>query len=657
MSYSNPPDPRLTRILYVAFGVTIAASLLTYFDALSQYATSDQEVTALRLTNFLNDPRSASPSQGSMISNIFVAGPAKLLAGLLGWIWHIDDLIVWNIHYTKILPFAVFQVTASLAFIVYLAHSATILARPHTANRTIALLFAVMVIMNYPMLKGLVKVLKYDALSTLFSAITVLCYLRYRTTRSSSSETFPVASIGFFAALAYLEKDSTFSNSVLILLIEATLLPFSSADGRTALLRLARFLGIVIATFLVTSFVGSPIFWRHPLQVLTLFSSVDQYLVNLPTGLTVLSAVILGSFYIFIPTIRPLWPARVSLPVFQRTLLLFSAAAIVVFVVATVMFQENILYDPTIAGNDLRPEDLQARSIYVSKPIALSSITTLDQSAWITHAKVLFSMIRVLFYTLPEITIFMIVTAVPLFLLLSRNNENLFKSHAATLLLLLAIPAATLLAYGVGDVPFDPKYLVLIGLLLTIYGMFPALLALTRSPGPLATTAYLAVTCAVLWTALGAAPTYLRYKNILRDRVLENASPLDMNHYIWWTWAGWGETTYAISRHIEATAKRPMTIAFDYRRPFYTTAGLAWIRIDFETCQSLAELKTILNGPEVRDADVLVVSKNMSNRRWCLNQILRRMRDQAVYVDRQQGFEYGWLFNYSDVKRTFGEEE
>ncbi len=653
MSYSSPPDQRLTRILRVAFAVTIAISLVTYFDALSQYATADQEVTALRLTNFLRDSRSASPAQGSMVSNILVAEPARLLAGLLGWFWHIDDLIVWNIHYTKILPFAAMQVAASLAFILYLAHSTTVLARPDTANRTIALLFALMVIMNYPMLKGLVKVLKYDALSTLFSAIAVLCYLRYRAARTSSSETIPVASIGFFAALAYLEKDSTVSNSVLLLLIEATLIPFSSANGRAALLRLTHFVGVVAVTFLVTSFAASPIYWRHPLEFLTLFSSVEQYLVNLPMGLALLGTAILASLYILIPMIRPVWPARIGLPVFQRTLLLFSTAAIVVFAVASVMFQDNIIYDPTIAGNDLRPEDLQARSIYVSKPIALSSITTLDQSAWVTHAKVLFSMIRTLFYTLPEITIIMIVTAAPLFLFLSRNNEDLFRSHAATLLLLLAVPAATLLAYAIGDVPFDPKYLVLVGLLLTIFGMFPALVALTSGLRPSATTAYLVVTCTVLWTALGAAPVYLRYKNILRDRAIENASPVDMNHYLWWTWPGWGETTYAISRHIEETAKRPTTIAFDYRRPFYTSPGITWVRIDFENCQSLAELKAILNGPEVRNADVLVVSKNMSNRQWCLNQILRRMRDQAVYVDRQQGVEYGWLFNYSDVKRAF----
>ncbi|MCK1359005.1 hypothetical protein [Bradyrhizobium sp. 199] len=654
MSYSTRPDRWHACILYVGFAIAVAISLLSYFDALSQYATADQDVTALRLTNFLRDPRSASLAQGSMISNLVVAGPAQLLAGLLGWFWHADDLIVWNIHSTKILPFAIVQVTVSLALILYLAHSATELARPDATSRRIALLFALAVIMNFPMLKGLVKVLKYDALSTLFSAIAVLCYLRYRTASPSSSKAFPVASIGFFAALAYLEKDSTISNTVLILLIETTLIPFSSADGYAALLRLTRFLGVVALSFFVTSFVASPIYWQHPLEVTTLFSSVGPYLVNVPMGLALLGAVVLASLYILVPMIRPAWPARIGLPVFQKAALLFSTAAVMVFAVVSVIFQENLIFDPTIAGNDLAPADLAARSIYVSKPIAFSSITTMDQSAWITHAKVLFGIIRTLFYTIPEITVVMIATAAPLFLFLSRNDEHLFKSHAGTLLLLMAVPAATLLAYAIGDVPFDPKYLVLVSLLLTIYGTFPALVALAKAPPRvLASTACLLVMCAVLRTAFEAAPTNLRYKNILRDRTVENASAIDMNQYIWWMWPGWGETTYFISRYLEKNVDRPVKIAFDNRPPFYASPSLNWVLLDFDHCQSLDDLRAILNATAVADSDFLVVSKNMGNRRWCLNQILRQMRDKAVYVDRQQGFDYSWLFRYSDVQRAF----
>ena len=54
-----------------------------------------------------------------------------------------------------------------------------------------------------------------------------------------------------------------------------------------------------------------------------------------------------------------------------------------------------------------------------------------------------------------------------------------------------------------------------------------------------------------------------------------------------------------------------------------------------------------------RSVDFQIISKNMSNRQWCLNTIMRQVRDKAVFVDKQQGIEYGWLFRLSDVLEAF----
>jgi hypothetical protein len=62
--------------------------------------------------------------------------------------------------------------------------------------------------------------------------------------------------------------------------------------------------------------------------------------------------------------------------------------------------------------------------------------------------------------------------------------------------------------------------------------------------------------------------------------------------------------------------------------------------------QRLEELKA-------QSVDFQIVSKNMGNRQWCLNQILRRMRDKAVFVDTAQGIEYGWLFRFTDIYQVF----
>ena len=56
---------------------------------------------------------------------------------------------------------------------------------------------------------------------------------------------------------------------------------------------------------------------------------------------------------------------------------------------------------------------------------------------------------------------------------------------------------------------------------------------------------------------------------------------------------------------------------------------------------------------KARSVDFQIISKNMSNRHWCLNTILGKVKDKAVFVDRQQGFEYGWLFQFSDVLEAF----
>jgi len=63
-------------------------------------------------------------------------------------------------------------------------------------------------------------------------------------------------------------------------------------------------------------------------------------------------------------------------------------------------------------------------------------------------------------------------------------------------------------------------------------------------------------------------------------------------------------------------------------------------------------LEPTLTTLQSQSVDYLIISKNKSNRNWCENQILRRTKDQAVFVDVRQGFEWGWLFRLSDVIAT-----
>ena len=430
-------------------------------------------------------------------------------------------------------------------------------------------------------------------------------------------------------------------------------MPTPGAAAATAL----RFFRTFALTFLIVLVVLVPKIWLNPKALFSAFASAPLYFVNIKPSLAVFLAGLLALAYLGLPAARRRWPALVPVdaPPFAVTMC-FAAVSLLVlaFGASAVLFQSNVLFDPTIAGNDIDIEKLRAQSIYVARPIAYSAITTMDHSAMLQHLKVFWSMVRAIFYTLPEITLLMITAAAPLFLFVARRDPSVLRTHAAPLFLVLLFPVAMLAAYALADLPFEPKYLVLISLLLTIYGVYSVLLWLDHIAVPVASTVQLAVAALMVLVAVSAAPSYLRYKNVLRDRPLENAAALDMNHYIWWTWPGWGETAYPISQYIERNVSaKPVTVAFDYWAPFYQAPGINWVSADFTKCRSIDDLKLQLAELKSRSVDFQIISKNMSNRQWCLNTILRQVGGKAVFVDRQQGIEYGWLFRLSDILEAF----
>jgi hypothetical protein len=628
-------------------------SIATYFSALSQYPTADQITTMKRLGAFLADVRSIQLSDGSLISQLLIAYPAHRLDQVLAHSYQLNDLIAWDIHYTPLLPFALFQVVVALAFIAYLAALVVRLVSPRGWQLN-AFLFAVLVIMNFPMLKGIAKVLKYDILSTLFAAIAILHYVGYRAFGRNGP-----AVVAVFCALAYLEKDTTLAITLLICWIELLLIPVATSTPTpgAAAASAVRFFRIFVLTFLIVLVLLVPKIWLNPKAIFSAFASAPLYFVNIKPSLAVFLVGLLALAYLGLPAARRRWPALVpmTLPASAVTTC-FAAVSLLVFAfgASAILFQSNVLYDPTIAGNDIDIEKLRAQSIYVARPIAYSAITTMDHSALLQHLKVFWSMVRAIFYTLPEITLLMITGAAPLFLFVARRDPAILKTHAVPLFLVLLFPVAMLTAYSLADLPFEPKYLVLVSLLLTIYGVYSTLLWLDHIAARAAAAVQLAVAALMVLVAVSAAPSYLRYKNLLRDRPLENAAALDMNHYIWWTWPGWGETAYPIGQYIEKNvATKPVTIAFDYWAPFYQAPGLNWVSADFAKCRSIEDLKLQLEELKSRSVDFQIISKNMSNRQWCLNTIMKQMRDKAVFVDRQQGFEYGWLFRLSDILEAF----
>ena len=626
----------------------LAISIITFFSSLSQYPTGDQNFTSGRLHKFLSNPGSVVLFEGSLVSDLVVAVPGQLISRALDGAYNPNDPIVGTIHLTPYLPFAIPQVLVALVLIWLLAR---LFVKLTTSDRPDALivLFALVVILNFPMLKALSKILKYDVLSTLFSAIAVVLYIAYRKFGAKPPAAFfgryCIAAIGTCCGLAYLEKDSASSTGLLIVFFELTAIPFLSTSAGPALRQAAGFSAKFAISFLATTILFVPKIWLYPFEFGELFANLHLYFVNVPKSV----APIMGMFFVLIYVIGPnsaisrRWPAIITG--------YFWALGSAIFVLAgsALVFQENIIFDPTVAGNSLDIAQLQAQSIYISKPMADASMTTLDHSAMLQHAKILWSMVRSIVYTLPEISVVMIVGAAPLFLFLVRRRPALLDVHGTALALLAIFPVAPLAALSLVEMPLDPKYLVLVGLLITMYGLYPVLLGF-RYLAPAAANMAQALICILtIISVLPVGPTYLGYKNLFRDRNIDNAAALDMDRFIWWTWAGWGETAYAIGQFVEQHRSGPARIAYDYLPPFYSAPGLEWVKANVASCQSEKALDSMLMALQELSVDYLVVSRNMSNRNWCENQILRRTKDVAVFVDERQGFEYGWLLRLSDV--------
>jgi|GEM_PF-2887728 hypothetical protein len=625
----------------------VLVSMATYFTALSQYPTGDQAVTLERLQLFLSDFNAVILWQGSLVSNLFVAIPGRILASILDAFYAINDPIIPGIRYTPLLPYAIAQVVLALGLMCALSFFIVKLAVPSRWNWSTYFL-ALLFILNFPMLKAVSKVVKYDVLSALLSAMAIVLYIAYRQyDRRPPSDFFGkfcLPAIVILCGLAFLEKDTTISTMMLIFVLELVVIAWTTPTRREAFAEARRFSGLFAVTLLITFFVAVPKVAANPLSLRELFRSILSYFVNFPLSAVFLIATILFISYWFAPLARMRLPMASVWTMATSSIIAVSGLAIWAFGLTALLFQENILYDVTIAGNGLDVDALRAQGIYVSQPIANAAITTLDTSALVQHAKMFLSMVRVIFYTLPEVSILLIVSAAPIVLFSGGGTRSVKRDIA--LILTLAFPVAMLLAFSLSDLPFEPKYLVLVNLLLTANGLIALVILLERMPAMVGNAIRLALGMAIVLAAMSAGPSYLPYKNVFRDRALENAAATDTTRYLWWTWPGWGETAYPIAQFVERELDAPATVAFDYIVPFYAVPDLKWIHFDCNSAEDLAKLADEYRSIGV---DYVAVSKNMTNRNWCSGHILEELRDKAVFVDNQQGIEYGWLFRVEDI--------
>jgi hypothetical protein len=618
----------------------VLLSILTYYDRLSQYNTSDQDLTLERINAFLADYDRADVTAGSNVSNIVVGLPGSCLKRWMDAHWKIQGRIIRDIYYTNLLPFTAVQVTLALALIfACVGLLGRLLGWP---SKTAYLYYLVMlcVALNFPMLKGLCKVLKYDCFSILLAIIALLGYLLAKRRRSFWLLAFSLVT----AALAYAEKDTCISVPFFIVLSESVLICFQADSLGELGLKLVRLYFVATAVFLLTILTVVPRLWTHCSELLIILKPIKGYGVFLDLWLCATITAI-GALLFFARHGVPRWIKEVR----------GNRIRIGLFLVLAALFLYAILYQK----NDIKwiPEsgptiEAAPQHIWVGRTIDRVALTTLDHGPLLTKAKYLLAEARLAVYFLPEIVV---ISLLSLPLLIGKMKPTI---DGGSIALFAGFYLLHVVAYAYLVVAIEAKYLSLAMLALLLLGA--AVLAgvtkcLDEKDSLFGSAAALVITASLITPAFQNSPSHFSYMNLFRSRNAEDIASIELDDYSFWTWMGWGETSYNLvewaGRHFRG---KDIKIGWDYKPPLHYPAAATMVDVqEMRQISDAAQMQTFLT--ELRDRrklDFVIISKNTANRDIALHNLLLENRDKAVYVDRRGGIEFGWLFRPDDlVKR------
>ena len=335
------------------------------------------------------------------------------------------------------------------------------------------------------------------------------------------------------------------------------------------------------------------------------------------------------------------------------------AFSLIIFI-SGILYQKNNVYDMSTINSQYYSK-IKSEHLFVSKPMAFVSISTLDKSIWITRIKVLYNSIRIFLYVTPEIILFIFFFAPLLLLILHKKG---FREENTSLLLLFLFPSLMITAYAYLLAPFEPKYNILSYFLYIVFSCFILVEIIRKVVPNFGQLIILGIALLMIRPAVLADPAYFGYKNYFRSVEVENNEFLDLNKYNWWMWLGWGETTYPIFKYIDKTTTGKQKILLDYTSPFAENPRLKvlynpYFRMTYADTATrtylkfeLNEFKGFINYYYKDTVNFLLVSKNVANRGIIGNFIVRNFREKAVYVDKIGGVEYGWLFKVKDLMKA-----
>ncbi|MBI4947485.1 MAG: hypothetical protein HY840_13920 [Bacteroidetes bacterium] len=643
----------LKPVVTVVLTIAVILTIYTYYAYLNQYPTADQQQFSLaRFNDFRKDFRQINFSEGSNLSFILVTLPGSVLDRLLKSDHLPGDKLFGNISYNEVYAFTFFQVTFSLLFLLYAGLLLGKALQLKLKQDGWLYLFMLLLIMNYPILKGDIKVLKYDAFSILCSFIAVLHYILYKQCKRKISFILSI----LFCALAFIEKDTTIITFFSILFVELIYVSLLSVPLKEAIRRYLKFLLISILIFFITTAALVPQFWFNPGKLTEVFISLpfQAKAMDLKNVMIILFLAILYFLGSRLIVLQPEVTYSCLKKINFRLVLLVCGFAFLLIFISAVLYQTNNMYGMHYADMALK-QKVSDGACYATPELANLSISTLDSSSLLTRVKICYNIFRVIAYSVPELISILFFLS-PFILLLGVK----YKLYENTTLLkyFIAFPLLLFLSYFIFQPPINFKYLIPVVLLIIAF-IFYIMIRFFTGENPFYKYRFVIIilfSALLIRPAVVSFPHYLCHMSIFRNTNLENSDYLDMNIYSEWTWVGWGETAGACFKYIEDHSKGEVKVLHDYVLPFsfskrikphFSVQGrnryLAFLKKD---------LKEMLK--QLRDADIeyILISKNVAYRGSISNYIMNRYRRNAVFADKVGGIEYGWVFKTADISKA-----
>jgi len=536
-------DVNLRVAIEATLFVLIGWSVLSYFDALSQYATMDQNTTHGRIVRFLQTGDNPF-ADNAKFTNLFVGVPGIAFKKLLDCFFVFQDHLIGNVYYTPYLPYAFFSVLWALVMIVACAY---LLARIHGVDpRKDRVLCGVilLVLLNIPIVKATSKVLKYDALALLLSSVAVLSYLDWKETGKKTAYWIFLC----LSATAFYEKMTMLVPFACAIALECLKISLEEKNNGKFLRRISQFALHIVYAFLALEVILMPKILLTPLQIFTNFFSVFDH-ASLPRSTLIFLFVIAAAVIV----VRK-WVHAISLKI-ENFLPMLCFAILAGSTIFAALYQTNdiFIFDHLPAAD---AERVHRESLYVGPMVLDTRLTTLDPSRTVTHLKIFLAWLRVSVYGLPLAVLLVLLTQT-----IARRKRKGFAEF------LMGLAFSWGVAYAALCFPFDVRYnagttycLALAALCLFI--------PLYRSQNDIRKTTLAMLGLILIGLLIPASrPSYFRYFNFLRSRAQEKADDAFVGKHAW-TFYGWGESSYSLFQYLGSKMGRTFRVGFDYIPPF-----------------------------------------------------------------------------------------